>query len=107
MRPELRPGDVQKSLQQIRQRLPDREDRLEYRDDHDTKDHRPPDAMQEQVVEALRPNRSGGAAILRVLTHAHGPFAIAARTSHNGQLQWLGTGDSRVQEILDGHNSFA
>src|SRR5271157_1171222 len=107
MGPELRPGDVQKSLQQIRQRLPDGEDRLEYRDDHYTEDHRPPDTMQEQGVEPLRPNRSGGAAILRVLAHAYGPFAVAARASHNRQFQWLRAGDSGVQEILHGHNSLA
>ena len=53
--------------------------------------------MQEQRVEALRPNRSGRTAILCVLAHAHGPLAIAACASHYRQFQGSGlaTAESR------------
>ena len=66
-----------------------------------------PDAMQEDAIQAPRPDRRRGTAILRVLADAHRPFAIAARAADHRQFQRLRSWRRGGQKILNRNKPFA
>ena len=95
MTANLQAADIEEMLQQVREGLANREDRLKDTDDDHAKDDCAPGAVQEYGVKPLRPNRSCRTAIPRIRAHLHGPLAITARASDYGQFQGLGAGCRR------------
>src|SRR5579871_2916185 len=102
MMSDRRAGGVEELLQQIREWLADSEDGLKDADHDHGKDHRPPDTMQEERIEARCPYRRGRTTVAGVSADPHCPFAITTCAADDGQLQRLGAGRGGRKKILHG-----
>ena len=101
-RSEPRAGGADGPVDEVHEGRGGVEDRLEDGDDDDEEDERAGDGMQEEAVEAARPDGRRGGLIFRRFAHARGPLAAAREVGEDREeVHRPRDADAPPQELQD------